>query len=113
MSWPAIAVLVLGAYGFKALGVFGLSRLGAGGDVADASTGLLRWFPILAALIPAALFAALIAVQTLEAGGALQVDARLAGVTASGVAVWRKAPFIAAIAVAMAVTALIRWQTSG
>lgn len=106
MSWPAIAVLVVGAYGFKALGVFGLARLG-GGDRA----AILRWFPVVAGLIPAALFAALIAVQTLEVDGSLRIDARVAGVTVAGIAVIRRAPFVVVVLVAMAVTALIRWQT--
>ena len=106
MSWLAIAVLALGSYGFKALGVFGLARLGDG-----KGTGLVRYFPLVASLIPAALFSALIAVQTLEHDGSLQLDARVAGVAVAGLAVWRKAPFVVVVTVAMAVTALIRWQT--
>ena len=65
----------------------------------------------MAALIPPALFAALIAVQTLESDGAVQLDARAVGVAAGAVAVWRRAPFVLVVVVAMAVTALIRWQT--
>lgn len=115
MSWLAIAGLVVGAYGFKALGTFGLARLNRERMVtADLRPrGPLSWFPVLAGLIPAALFAALVAVQTLEADGSLQIDARLAGVGAGAVAAWRRAPFVAVIVVAMAVTAAIRWQTSG
>lgn len=110
MSWPAIVVLAAGAYGCKLFGHVVLARLG--GDDA-ATTGALRWFPDLAALIPAALFAALIAVQTFGADEALVVDARAAGVAAGAVAVWRKAPFVVVVVLAMAVTAAIRWQTSG
>ena len=102
MSWVVIGVLVIGAYGFKALGVLGLGRIGG------AATA--RFEP-LTALIPAALFAALIAVQTVTTDGSIVLDARLAGVVAGAVAVWRRAPFVVVIVVAMAVTAFVRWQT--
>ncbi len=104
MSWTAIAVMTAGAYGFKVFGVFALARIG------DRSAAT---FQSLTALIPAALFAALVAVQTLEAGGALQIDARLAGVAAGALAVLRRMPFVVVVLVAMAVTGAIRWQTLG
>ena len=110
MSWLAIVVLVAGAYGFKALGVFGLARL-ADDTAVGGGRGLLRWFPILAGLIPPALFAALVAVQTLGAEGGIHFDARMVGVGAAGVAVGRRAPFIVVVVVAMTLTALVRWQT--
>ena len=69
------------------------------------------WFPAMTVLIPPALFAALIAVQTLDADGVLRVDARAAGVAAGAIAVWRRAPFLLVVIVAMTVTAAIRWQT--
>lgn len=110
MSWAAIAVLAAGAYAFKALGTEGLDRLGrieGGGP-----PWLSRGFPVVAGLVPAALFAALVAVQTLEVDGSLGIDARVAGVGVAGIAVWRRAPFVVVVMSAMAVTALIRWQTS-
>jgi branched-subunit amino acid transport protein len=108
MSWPAIVFLVIGSFGCKWFGVAVLGRLGG----TDAIVGRrLGWFPATAALIPPAIFAALVVVQTLEYDGALQVDARAAGVAAGAVAVWRKAPFLLVVIVAMAVTAAIRWQT--
>ena len=115
MSWIAIGVLVVGAYGFKALGTFGLARLTREPPATAVSPvrGALAWFPMFAGLIPAAVFAALVAVQTLEVDGSLQVDARLVGVGAGAVAVWRRAPFVVVVVVAMAVAAGIRWQTSG
>ncbi|MFT5201870.1 MAG: branched-subunit amino acid transport protein [Candidatus Aldehydirespiratoraceae bacterium] len=109
MSWPALIALVVGSYSCKWFGVFVLSRLG--GLDATHSPGPLRWFPATVALIPAALFAALILVRTFDAGGSLQIDARAAGLVAGVIAVWRNAPFIMVVLVAMAVTALIRWQT--
>ncbi len=108
MSWEAILVLVVGSYGCKLFGVAVVARLGTDhGSIG----GRLSWFPSMAALIPPALFAALIAVQTLEADGALQIDARSAGVAVGAVAVWRRAPFVLVVVLAMTVTAAIRWQT--
>lgn len=102
MSWPAIWVLVAGAYALKAFGVLGLGRLTGGAAV--------RFQP-LTALIPAALFAALVAVQTVGGDETIVFDARVLGVGAGAVAVWWRAPFVAVVVVAMAVTALARWQT--
>ena len=102
MSWVVIVGLVVGAYAFKALGVLGLGRIGG------AATARLE---PLTALIPAALFAALVAVQTLADGESLVIDARLWGVGAGAIAVWRRAPFVLVVVIAMAVTAFVRWQT--
>ena len=110
MTWPTLVALAVGVYGLKLFGVVALSRLLP--PDADPATDT-RLLPAMAALIPAALFTALLAVQTVELAGALALDARAAGVAASAVAVWRRAPFIVVIVVAMTVTALIRWQTSG
>lgn len=108
MSWEALLVLVVGSYGCKLFGVAVLARVGGADGVVG---GPLAWFPTVTALIPPALFAALIAVQTVEADGALQLDARAAGVAAGAIAVWRKAPFVLVVVLAMTVTAAIRWQT--
>mgnify|MGYP001813734734 CR=1 FL=1 len=97
MSWWAIGALAGGAYAFKALGMIVVG--GRGGR----ARGLA-----LTAFIPPALFAALVAVQTLDGGERLVLDARVLGVAAAAVAVWRKAPFVFVLGVAMAVTALAR-----
>ena len=108
MSWWAIGALAVGAFACKWFGVAVLGRLGS----PDAMTGgRWGWIPPMAALIPPALFAALIAVQTFEADGALRIDARAAGIIAAAVAVWRRAPFLLVVILAMTVTAVIRWQT--
>jgi branched-subunit amino acid transport protein len=60
------------------------------------------------ALIPAALLAALVAKDTFTLAQDVVVDARLAGVVAAGVAVWRRAPFIVVVVLAMAATAAVR-----
>jgi len=99
VSWPLMIVLVAGSYGLKAVGVSSL-----GGRVER------RLGPAVT-LLPAALFAALIVIMTFEDAGALTLDARAAGVAAAAVAVWRKAPLVLVVAVAMAVTAGVRALT--
>ncbi len=100
MSWLMVSVLIAGAYGFKVLGVFGLAGHRTG-RVANRMAALT-------ALIPAALFAALIVVQTLGSDQSISVDARLGGLLASVVAVSRRAPFVVVVVVAMAATATLR-----
>lgn len=58
--------------------------------------------------LPAALLAALVVVSTVADDRALLLDARLAGVVAGGVALRLRAPFIVVVAVAVAVTAVVR-----
>ncbi len=60
-------------------------------------------------LLPAALLAALAIVSTLGDGQSIAIDARLVGLIAAGVALWRKAPFVVVIVVASAATALTRF----
>ena len=55
-----------------------------------------------------ALLAALVAINTFGNGQALTIDARLAGVAAAGVAVWRRAPLLLVVVLAAAVTAIVR-----
>ena len=97
MSWALILVLAAGSYGFKAAGllVFGSSRHAA------------RLAPV-TALIPPAMFAALIMVQTFSDGRSLVIDARVVGVAVAVVAVRFKAPFAVVVGAAMAATALVR-----
>ena len=83
-------MLVVGAYGLKAFGVLVLGR-------PDSTLGA-RLEP-LTSLIPAALFAGLIAVQTVGGDETLVLDARVWGVAAGSVAVWRKAPFVVVVVI--------------
>ncbi len=62
----------------------------------------------LAALLPVALLAALIAQQTFSTGGTLVVDARAAGLGAAALALLLRAPFLVVVAAAVAVTAGVR-----
>jgi branched-subunit amino acid transport protein len=99
MSRVWIVVLVVGAVTmvFKAAGpVFiGRRQLPA------------RIQPVVALLAPVMLMA-LVAVQTFAHGEAVVVDARVPGVAAAAVSVWRGAPIVAAMAIAAVVTGLLR-----
>jgi uncharacterized membrane protein len=63
------------------------------------------------ALLAPALLGALVAVQTFGAGTTLTIDARVLGVAAAGVAIWRRLPLLAVVVIAAAVTALVRLVT--
>ena len=66
------------------------------------------------ALLPVALLAALVAVQTLGSGGSLTLDARVAGLAAAATALLLRAPFLVVIAAAAIVAAGFRtagWAT--
>jgi hypothetical protein len=62
----------------------------------------------LASLIPAAVVTAVVVQLTVASGKSLVVDARLAGMVAAGVLVWRRAPFVAVVLAAAVVTAAVR-----
>ena len=55
-----------------------------------------------------ALLAALVAVQTFDAGGAVRLDARAAGLLAAVVALMLRAPFLLVIVMAAATAAALR-----
>lgn len=89
--------LALGTYGLKAA-----APLLLGG----------RPLPVrvsrVAQLLPAALLAALVVVSTIAEDAAITIDARLVGLGAAAVALWRRAPFVVVVLVAAAATALAR-----
>ena len=97
MSWTAIAVLAVGTYALKASGPLVL------GDRA-LPTAVAR----LADHLPAALLAALIAVNVATSDERLVLDARLAGFAAAAVAVWLRASFLIVVVAGCAATALVR-----
>jgi branched-subunit amino acid transport protein len=96
VSWTAILVLAAGTYALKASGFLAGAR-----ELPPRATAVM-------ALLPAALLAALAAVQTFQVPGGLALDARAAGVAAAALAVALRAPFIVAVAVAMVVAAGLR-----
>lgn len=97
MSWFHLVALAATAYAFKAVGLVVLGRMSLRGRAVD----VVR-------LLPAALLAALVAVQTVAVGRDLVLDARVAGVAFAGLAVWRRWPFTVIVIGAAAVTAAIR-----
>jgi len=100
VSWGAIALLAAGAYAFKALGVFGLSRVQLSGPLAD----LVR-------LLPAAMFAGLVLQQTFTGAEAEVLATRALGVAAGALAIRLKAPLLVVIVVSAGVAALARLVT--
>lgn len=98
MSWTLVLLLSAGSYLFKAVGLLALSGR-------DVPAPVLRFV----GLLPPALLAALIVVQTIGAdGGALRLDARIVGLLVAGVAVWRRAPFLVVVVSGMVTAALLR-----
>lgn len=59
-------------------------------------------------LLAPVMLTALVVTQTLGGNEELEVDARVPGVAAAAVAIWRGVPMVPAMALAAAVTALLR-----
>jgi branched-subunit amino acid transport protein len=97
MSWLAIGVFAAGSWLAKAVGPVGAGRRQLRG----------RWGEAVG-LLPVAMLAALVAVQTVGGDRSLVLDARSAGVAAAALALWLRAPLIVVVAVGMAVAALLR-----
>jgi len=97
MTWTAVLALTVGSYALKAVGL-----------VALRGRRLPAFLYEVLVLLPAALFGALIVVSTIGGDRALVVDARVAGVTAAAVALWRRAGFVVVVLVAATTTALVR-----
>ena len=96
--WAAVLATAAGCYALKLAGLAAPRRL--------LDHPLVQRF---ADLVPVALLAALIAVQAVASGRSLSFDgARLAGLAAAAVALLARAPFLAVIVVAAAVTAGVR-----
>jgi uncharacterized membrane protein len=97
MIWPAVIIGSIGAYLLKLTGYVVPARV--------LENPRLRR---LTGLLPVALLAALVAVQTFSIGTALQIDARLAGLAAAIVALALRAPFLVVVLVAAATAAILR-----
>lgn len=93
----ALALLAVGTFVVKAVGPIAAS----GRELPPRVEQLTR-------LLPAAMLAALVAVQTFVSGPALVLDARAAGVAAALVAVLLRAPFAVVVLVGAGVTAGLR-----
>lgn len=94
MTWAAILLLAVSTYALKAAGPVLLG------------TRTLPAVPArVLALVPLGPLAALVMVGTFADGRHLVVDARLAGLAAALLAVWRRAPFLVVVLVAAAAAA--------
>ncbi len=97
-TWLVVAlVLAAGTYAFKAAGPLLLGDRPLPALVARVAT-----------LAPAALLAALVVVAALGSGVRSDVVARVVGVAAAALCLWRGRSFVVVVAVAVAVTAAIR-----
>ena len=97
MTWTLVFLLAGGSYFFKVLGL-----------VVIGDRPLPPVLERCLALIPAALFPALIFKDTFSIGQHLQLDARAAGVGAAVIAAWRRVPLILVIVIGAVVTAVVR-----
>jgi uncharacterized membrane protein len=97
MTWVAVLAGSLGCYLEKLLGYF-LPR----SVLEDARVRRV------AGLLPVALLAALVAVQTFAVGQTLVIDARLAGLVAAVIALLLRAPFLVVVVVAAVTAAVLR-----
>jgi branched-subunit amino acid transport protein len=103
MMWAAVIVGSLGCYVEKLLGFF-LPQSVLENERVRRVFGLL----------PVAMLAALVAVQTFAVGQSLVIDARLAGVAVAVVALILRAPFLVVVILAALTAAAVRavgWAT--
>jgi hypothetical protein len=95
--WIAVLVASFISYGLKLSGYLVPARL--------------LQHPVaarIAPLLPAALLAALVVVQTFSSGARLVIDARVAGLAVAALALALRAPFLVVVVVAAATAALVR-----
>jgi hypothetical protein len=97
VTWAAVLALAAGAFALKLAGWLVPARVFEDPRVRRATL-----------LVPVALLAALVVVQTAADGRALVVDARLAGLGAGAVALALRAPFLVLVVVAAATAAAVR-----
>ncbi|MBA3402713.1 MAG: AzlD domain-containing protein [Actinobacteria bacterium] len=99
MSGIWIVVLVVGAFTmvFKAAGPVFLGR-----------RRLHAKAQSVVALVAPVMLTALVVTQAVGGDEEIVVDARIPGVVAAGIAIWRGAPIVVAMVVAALVTALVR-----
>ena len=93
------AVVLVGSLGCYLLKLAGLS--------VPAAWVERPWVTRFVVFVPAALLAALVAVQAATSGGALVVDGRLVGLAVAALALALRAPFIVVLVLAGAAGALV------
>ena len=97
MSWLAILTLAAATYAMKAVGPVVIGRR----PLPPRAVQTLE-------LLSIPLLAALVAVQTLNSGGKLVLDARIPAMAVAALLVWRRAPFLVIVLAAAGTAALIR-----
>lgn len=97
MIWAAVIWGSVGCYALKALGYVLPERLLNTPDIRKA-----------AGLMPVAMLAALVAVQTFGQGQSLVIDGRVVGLIAAVIALLLRAPFLVVVLVAAGTAALLR-----
>lgn len=100
MTWTVVLVAAIGCYLLKYAGL-------------AAPAGVLDHPVVRRAveLVPAAMLAALVVVQTFADGQQLVLDSRLAGLAAATIALLLRAPFLLVLLVAGATAALVHGLT--
>ena len=96
-AWIVVAAVGVGTIAFKAAGPVLIGR-----------RALPRGVQSVVDLLAPVMLMALVVTQTFGGDEEIQVDARVLGVGAAVVAIWLRAHVIIAMAVAAAVTALVR-----
>jgi branched chain amino acid efflux pump len=96
-AWTVVLAVGTATVAIKSLGPVLLG----GRPLPSAVTGVIE-------LLAPAVLAALVVTQALASGQSISFDARLVGMAAAGIALWRKAPILVVILAAAAVTAVTR-----
>ena len=96
-AWITVGLLAVTTFAIRAFGPFAVGN-------AALSPRITR----VLSLLPPALLAALVMTETVIEDGSLDVDARLAGVAAAGLLLWRGASVIWVVIGAAAFTAALR-----
>ena len=91
LTWGVVAVLAVGVYGQRALGM----------ALVDPERLGLRPRQVLA-MVPLSILCAVTALQTLSTHGELVLDARVAGIIAATLLSWKRAPMFVVVVVAAA-----------
>ena len=97
MSWAALLTLAAAAYALKAVGPVFAGERTLGPELRTVLD-----------LIPVAVLAGLIAVQTFSTAGHLVLDARVPAMAVAALLVWRRAPFLVVVLAAAGTAALLR-----
>ena len=100
MSWVALVAAGLAVYAMKAVGPV----LAGERELPPRARQVLD-------LVAVPLLAGLVAVQTLDGGHRIVIDARVPALLVAAVLVWRRAPFLVVVLAASATAALLRLAT--